>query len=77
MKETLLDELMKISSDATAVTVQGVEMQVIDEEEAHSLLGSDPDDNHIHECVMKNGRFLFVKDGGKLISLYKVTKALE
>ena len=38
MKSTLLNELMKIPKDATLITVQGVEMQVIDKDEAVRLL---------------------------------------
>ena len=40
---------MKIPKDATLTTVQGVEMQVIDKDEAVRLLDSDPNDRNIHE----------------------------
>ena len=43
MKESLLEELQKIPADATSATVQGIAMQVIDEERAQAMLASDPD----------------------------------
>lgn len=52
----LMDELMKIPADATAATVQGIEMLLIDKNKAESLLESDPNDNAIHECLLSNGR---------------------
>lgn len=72
MKETLLEVLTKIPSDATSATVQGVQMQIIDSGYARTLLDSDPDDNKIHECILSNGRFLFETDNGNLKSLFKV-----
>lgn len=53
----LMDELLKIPADATAATVQGIEMLLIDENKAGALLESDPNDNTIHECLLSNGRF--------------------
>lgn len=41
----LMDELLKIPADATAATVQGIEMLLIDENKAGALLESDPNDN--------------------------------
>lgn len=52
----LMDELLKIPADATAATVQGIEMLLIDENKAGALLESDPNDNTIHECLLSNGR---------------------
>lgn len=72
MKGTLLEELMKIPSDAVAATVQGIEMQIIDESRAQSMLDADPDDDAIHECILSNGRFLFETEGHELKSLFKV-----
>ena len=77
MKMNLMDELMKIPADATAATVQGIEMLLIDKSKAESLLESDPDDNAIHECLLSNGRFLLQSDNGNLIALYKVIGASE
>ena len=37
-----MDELLKIPADATAATVQGIEMLLIDENKAGALLESDP-----------------------------------
>lgn len=48
----LMDELLKIPADATAATVQGIEMLLIDENKAGALLESDPNDNTIHECLL-------------------------
>jgi hypothetical protein len=39
----LMDELLKIPADATAATVQGIEMLLIDENKAGALLESDPE----------------------------------
>lgn len=72
MKGTLLEELMKIPSDAVAATVQGIEMQIIDESRARSMLDADPDDDAIHECILSNGRFLFETEGHELRVLFKV-----
>ena len=68
----LMDELLKIPADATAATVQGIEMLLIDENKAGALLESDPNDNTIHECLLSNGRFLFQSDNANLVALYKV-----
>lgn len=72
MKETLLDELMRISPDAVSATVRGIEMQVIDEECARFMLDADPNDDAIHECILSNGRFLFEMEGRNLKALFKV-----
>lgn len=73
----LMDELLKIPADATAATVQGIEMLLIDENKAGALLKSDPNDNTIHECLLSNGRFLFQSDNANLVALYKVTGSSE
>ena len=73
----LMDELLKIPADATAATVQGIEMLLNDENKAGALLESDPNDNTIHECLLSNGRFLFQSDNTNLVALYKVTGASE
>lgn len=72
----LMDELLKIPADATAATVQGIEMLLIDENKAGALLESDPNDNTIHECLLSNGRFLFQSDNANLVALYKVTGSI-
>jgi hypothetical protein len=69
----LMDELLKIPADATAATVQGIEMLLIDENKAGALLESDPNDN----TILSNGRFLFQSDNTNLVALYKVTGASE
>lgn len=72
MEETLITELMKISSDAISATVQGIEMQVIDKRQAQAMSDADPDDNTFHECILANGHFLFKSENGSLKSLFKV-----
>ena len=68
----ILDELLAIPADATTATVQGVEMKVISNEQAEMLLNNDVEDEKTHECILKNGRFLFESENGKLTTLYKV-----
>lgn len=68
----ILDELLAIPADATNATVQGVEMKVISNEQAEMLLNNDAEDEKTHECIMKNGRFIFESENGKLKTLYKV-----
>ena len=68
----ILDELLAIPADASTATIQGVEMKVISNEQAEMLLNNDAEDEKTHECIMKNGRFIFESDNGKLKTLYKV-----
>ena len=68
----ILDELLAIPAAATNATVQGVEMKVISNERAEMLLNNDAEDEKTHECILKNGRFLFESEDGKLKELYKV-----
>ena len=68
----ILDELLAIPADATNATVQGVEMKVISNERAEMLLNNDAEDEKTHECIMKNGRFIFESENSKLKTLYKV-----
>ena len=68
----ILDELLAIPADATNATVQGVEMKVISTEQADKMLIEDANDEKTHECILKNGRFLFESENGELKSLYKV-----
>jgi hypothetical protein len=70
----ILDELLAIPADATNATVQGVEMQVISTEQADKMLVEDANDDKTHECILKNGRFLFESENGELKALYKVQK---
>lgn len=72
MEKTLLQQLLELSADATAATIQGVAMQLIDEATRQSLLQSDPDDTHIHECTLSNGTFIADMQDGRLLALYKV-----
>ena len=68
----ILDELLAIPADAATATIQGVEMKVISNEQAEMLLNNDAEDEKTHECIMKNGRFIFESENGKLKTLYKV-----
>lgn len=68
----ILDELLAIPADATNATIQGVEMQVISTEQADIMLVEDANDDKTHECILKNGRFLFESENGELKALYKV-----
>ena len=70
----ILDELLAIPADATNATIQGVEMQVISTEQADKMLVEDANDDKTHECILKNGRFLFESENGDLKALYKVQK---
>lgn len=72
MKQTLLEQLRQLPAEATTATIQGVEMQIIDNDTRQSLLQSDPDDQHIHECILSNGTFIADMQNGQLIALYKV-----
>ena len=68
----ILDELLAIPTDATNATVQGVGMQIISIEQADKMLVEDANDDKTHECILKNGRFLFESENGELKALYKV-----
>ena len=68
----ILDELLAIPADATNATVQGVEMKLISNAQAEMLINNDAEDEKTHECILKNGRFLFESENGELKALYKV-----
>lgn len=68
----LIDDLMAIHVDATIATVQGIWIQIISTEQVDKMLEADTNDERIHECLLKNGRFLFESENGKLTTLYKV-----
>ena len=70
----ILDELLAIPVDATTTTIQDVVMQIISVEQANKMLEADANDEKIHECLLKNGRFLFVSEDSKLKTLYKVAQ---
>ena len=72
METRLIDELMAIPADATTATIQGVEMQIISTEQADKMLDADSSGEKTHECILKNGRFLFESENGEIKSLYKV-----
>lgn len=63
---------MTLPAEAATVTIQGVTMQLIDETTRQSLLQSDPEDTHIHECILSNGTFIADIQDGHLLALYKV-----
>ena len=72
MEKSLLQQLLELPADAATATIQGVAMQLIDEATRQSLLQSDPDDTHIHECTLANGTFIADMQDGCLLALYKV-----
>ncbi len=72
MTKILMEELMQLPAGATAATIRGVEMQLIDNDTRQTLLQSDPDDEHIHECILSNGTFIADMQNGQLFALYKV-----
>ncbi|WP_289764416.1 hypothetical protein [uncultured Duncaniella sp.] len=72
MTESLLEELMRVPLNATSATIQGIQMQVIDEYQARAMLNSDINDDFIHECILANGHFLFEMVEGTLKTLFKV-----
>ena len=47
-------------------------MQIISVEQADQMLKTDTNDEKTHECILKNGRFLYESENGKLTTLYKV-----
>lgn len=72
MEKSLLEQLMQLPPDTVTTTIQGVALQIIDEATRQSLLQSDPDDRHIHECILSNGTFIADMPDGQLTALYKV-----
>lgn len=72
MEGTLIAELMEIPLGATSASVRGINMQMIDKQQAQAMLDADPNDNTCHECLLANGRFLFESENGNLKSLFKV-----
>lgn len=70
----ILDELLAIPVDATTATILDVVMQIISVEQADKMLEADANDEKIHECLLKNGRFLFASEDSKLKTLYKVAQ---
>lgn len=67
-----MEQLSQLPADATTATIQGVEMQIIDDCTRQSLLESDPDDGRMHECALSNGTFIADMQNGKLFALYKL-----
>lgn len=63
---------MQLPAEATTATIQGVKMQIIDNDTRQSLLQSDPEDEHIHECILSSGTFIADMKNGQLLALYKV-----
>lgn len=68
----ILDELLAIPADAITATIQGVEMLVISADQANNMLDADTNGEKTHECILKNGRFLFESKNGEIKALYKV-----
>lgn len=71
MEEPILGLLMEIPKEATTATVQGVQMQMIDNATRQEMLRSDPGHTY-SECILSNGLFITIIKDGQLRSLYKV-----
>ena len=72
MKESLLEELIRIPANAVSATVRVIVMQVIDEERAQAMLASDPDDEVFHEFWLANVHFLCEFEQFEMKALFKV-----
>ncbi len=73
MKEqVLLERLLEIPKESIQATVLGIEMQTIDFATREQLLNKDSEDTCYHECILRNGIFIFTTKNGILTSLYKV-----
>ena len=71
MKESIMELLMKIPKEATSATVQGIEMQMIDNETRLEMLRSNSE--HVYsEAIYSNGLFMAIIKDGRLLTLYKV-----
>lgn len=67
----VLNELLAIPVDATIATIQSIEMEIISTEHAEVLLNGDAIDEKIHECILKNGRFLFESENSRHYTKWK------
>lgn len=64
--------LLEIPKDCISYTIQGIEMQIIDNSTRLQMLQSDPEGTRYSECIMANGIFIAVIENDSLVSLYKV-----
>lgn len=70
--KSLLELLMALPENCTQATVQGVELKFIDKQTKEKLLQDDPGGTYLHECILSNGIFIFIKENGVLHTLYRV-----
>ena len=71
MKESIMELLMKIPKEAITATIQGVEMQMIDNETRLEMIRSNPEHTY-SEAIYSNGLFMAIIKNGQLLTLYKV-----
>lgn len=79
MKETKLFELLQsIPESSQEETIQGIRMEMIDISVKDDLLALDPDGMTFHECILKNGTFVFTTDRDhRLQTLFKVLRPIR
>lgn len=70
--KNIMDLLMAIPEECAHISIQGIDLQLIDSKKAKQLLDTDPDDRLYHQCTLSSGTFIFTSKNGKLLSLYKV-----
>ena len=70
--KTILELLMQIPKECTKITIQGIEMQIINKETQERILATQIAGTQIHDCTLANGTFLFTTRNHALSSLYKV-----
>lgn len=70
--KSLLELLMALPENCKDATVLGVKLELIDKQTQEELLQSDPEGTRVHECILSNGVFMFIKENGVLHSLYRV-----
>lgn len=68
----IIELLATIPNNCTQITIQGVNLQIIDSETENRLLTADTHDLNYHHCILSNGTFLFTSENNKLLTLYKV-----
>ena len=79
MKEkTLFELLQSIPESCQEATIQGIRMEMIDISIKEDLLALDSEGMTFHECILKNGTFVFSTDGNhRLQTLFKVFRQVQ
>ena len=77
-EETLLELLQSIPESCQEATIQGIRMEMIDISIKENLLALDSEGMSFHECILKNGTFVFSMDGKhRLQTLFKVYRQVQ